>query len=217
MNEMQQEGVASENTTTEPKKVYCCPGYKAQCTTKRPTIPEPQMPPHLKARMEELDEQMAKIVKAHEAACERDFRPTGSEVDYWRLHMRKKSLTVLGNFWERELDEYFDAIPDAQGLHNAQSDPSYQQLRDTRNALQSEFYNSPEYKQYKEEKKALIEAHYNQCTCGKEESHYEGEGFCRDCGKETFSVTKLSLVTGETSQYVECSYCDAPYDDYDNY
>jgi len=200
MNEMQQEGVASENTTTEPKKVYCCPGYKAQCTTKRPTIPKPQMPLHLTVRMGELDEQMAEIRKAHEAACERDFRPTGSEVDFWRLHMHKSVMLQL-----LESDD------------KTSSDPSYRQLRDARDALQSEFYNSPEYKQYREEEAALIEAHNNQCTCGKEESHYEGEGFCRDCGKETFSVTKLSLVTGETSQYVECSYCDAPYDDYDNY
>ena len=208
MNEMQQEGVASENTTTEPKKVYCCPGYKAQCTTKRPTIPKPQMPLHLTVRMEELDEQMAEIRKAHEAACERDFRPTGSEVDYWRLHMQKSVMFQL-------LESY--ANLDTTADDKTSSDPSYRQLLEARDALQSEFYNSPEYKQYKEEKKALIEAHYNQCTCGKEESHYEGEGFCRDCGKETFSVTKLSLVTGETSQYVECSYCDAPYDDYDNY
>jgi hypothetical protein len=198
MSEDMMEGVASENTTTEPKKVYCCPGYEAQCTTKCPTIPEPQMPPHLKARMEELDEQMAEIHDAHAAACERDFRPTGSEVDYWRLHMRKKSMTLLS-------------------FHKTNSDASYQQLHDEATVIMKEFHNSPEYKQYKEEKHALVEAHHNQCTCGKKEYHYEGEGLCRDCGEETFSVTKVSLVTGETSQSVECSYCDAPYDNYDTY
>lgn len=210
MNEMQQEGVASENTTTEPKKVYCCPGYEAQCTTECPTIPELQMPPHLKARMEELDEQMAEIREAYEAATPKDPQPTGPVVDHWR---KKASRSVMFDL----LETYASSMHSMKVSDKTDSDPSYQQLREARGALRSEFYNSPEYKQYREEEAALIEAHNNQCTCGKKEFHYEGEGLCRDCGKETFSVTKLSLVTGETSQYVECSYCDAPYDDYDYY
>ena len=53
MSEMQQEGVASENTTTEPKKLYCCPpevgyccpGYKLFLTEETEWPQEPQCPP----------------------------------------------------------------------------------------------------------------------------------------------------------------------------
>ena len=99
MSEDKKEGVASDTTTTEPKKVYCCPGYEALFHSRR------QMHPHLR-------------------------------------------------HWERV-----------------------------------------------------------GCTCGEKGYHYEGEGFCRNCGDEQLSVTKVNLVTGETSQSVEC-HCDNPYTDY---
>ena len=82
----------------------------------------------------------------------RDFRPTGS---------------TTGDCTCAE-------VHDGVEFFKTKSDASYQQLHDEATAIMKEFHNSPEYKQYKEEKNALVEAHHNQCTCGKKEYHYEG-------------------------------------------
>jgi hypothetical protein len=169
----------NEMMKTEPKKVYCCPGYERQRTTSCPS-PNwyPQMPPHLEAPMKELDEQIRQIDELREAALERKHKRTG-------------------NYWLDELMHF------ALELEAPFEHPDYDRLCKERRDIMEEFYNTAEYKQYEEEEETLRMEHFNQCTCGKEEYHYEGEGICRDCGREV-----------DCTHCRHCCYCDGvDYDD----